>query len=61
MLSEHLCDYLSHFNKVMLEIPMLEKRVKLEVVKQGVLTNYSFFNSISKVKFTFFQQFKDKA
>lgn len=59
-LGEQLCDYLALFNKAMLEIPLLEKRLVIEVAKQRVLANSTIYLSISKQKLTFFEQLKEK-
>lgn len=58
---ESFQDYLRNFNKVMLEVPSLKKRVALEAVKQAVLWNSPFYLSILKVKIGTFKQIREKA
>ena len=49
------------FNKACLEIPSLNVGVVIEAIKQGVLLNRAFFDSISKVKNVTLDQIRKKA
>ena len=42
--------FMLRFHKAMLEVPSVEKRMAIEVVKQGDLYNSPFHLSISKAK-----------
>ena len=50
MVTESLREYVTRFNKACLEIQGLNEAVAVEAMKQGVLLDGAFFDSISKVK-----------
>ena len=58
--TKSLREYVARFNKACLEIPSLNEGVVVEAIKQGVLPNGVFFNSISKVKNITLDQIREK-
>ena len=48
--TESLQEYVARFNKTCLAIPCLKEGIAVEAIKQGVLLDGAFFDSISKVK-----------
>ena len=59
--TESLREYVTRFNKAYLEIQGLNEAVAVEAMKQGVLPDGAFFDSISKVKNITLDQIREKA
>ena len=58
---ESLREYITRFNKACLKIQSLNEGVAVEAMKQGVLPDGAFFDSISKVKNITLDQIREKA